>query len=164
MREAVFSILGEAVAGCRFLDLYAGTGAVGLEALSRGAESVDFIETDREAARLIRENIQRTGLNRGTQIYTIDLPNGLERFEGHGPYDFVYADPPHAFADYDALFGALGKGVMLAPRGVVLLEHASKIEPASRLASFERFRSARYGETTVSFYAPSTREDTPGRD
>ncbi len=153
VREALFSIIGPEIGGVRFLDLYAGAGAVGLEALSRGAEHVDFLESNREAARLIRENIQRTRLSHGARIYIVDLPGGLDRFPAAAPYALIYADPPHAFTDYAALFEAIGDAGLLARDGTLILEHATRTTVPDDLGPFRRFRSARYGETTLSFYS-----------
>lgn len=159
VREALFSIIGLAIDGARFLDLYAGAGAIGLEALSRGAAHVDFLEADRDAARLIRENIQRTRLSQGARVYIVDLPQGLERFPAREPYAFIYADPPHAFADYEALFQTIDRAGLLAADGTLILEHGTRTPVPDDVGTYHRLRSARYGETTLSFFSQPDKSD-----
>lgn len=140
--------------GARVLDLYAGSGAVGLEALSRGADRVLFVEADAGAARVIRGNLAVVGLP-GGQIVTGRVERVLAR--GPGPelagepgYDLVVADPPYAAADEDvaAMLAALRDGSWLATGAVLAVERATRSEPVHWPPGYVPDRSRRYGEAT----------------
>ena len=99
LRETLFNILGPAVQGAAFLDLYAGTGAVGIEALSRGARSAWFVEQHGPATALIRRNLDSLGIRKEAEILSVDVLRGLERLESrHAHADFIFLDPPYAAA------------------------------------------------------------------
>ena len=152
-REGLFSTLRAIrgpLAGARVLDLYAGTGAAGLEALSRGAARVLFVEADSGAARVIRSNMAAVGLPGGHLV-----TGRVERVLARGPdgepgYDLVVADPPYAAADDDitAMLAALRDRSWLAPGAVVAVERASRSEPVRWPAGYAPDRSRRYGEAT----------------
>jgi 16S rRNA (guanine966-N2)-methyltransferase len=152
VREALFSILGPAIGGCRFLDLYSGTGANGLEALSRGAAHADLVEADKIARVLISENVAKTKLSEHARIHALTLPEGLSRLPHDAPYEFVYADPPHAYTDYAALLGAIEANALLAQGGIVVLEHATRTPVPGEVGAFQRTRAVTYGGTTLSFF------------
>jgi len=152
-REGLFSTLTAIrgpLAGARVLDLYAGSGAVGLEALSRGAARVLFVEADPGAARVIRGNLAAVGLPGGHLV-----TGRVERVLARGPdgepgYDLVVADPPYAAAgdDVTAMLAALRDGSWLAPGAVVAVERASRSEPVCWPPGYAPDRSRRYGEGT----------------
>ncbi len=152
VREACFSILGPVVPGARFLDLFAGTGANGLEALSRGAAHADFVESDRGAREILDQNVARTRMAERATVHGFELPNGLRRLRGAAPYDIVYADPPYAFDAVPSLLAAIDDLDLLTPDGVVVLEHATRTPSLDRAGELQRVRDAAYGETTLSFY------------
>ncbi|HEU0007195.1 MAG TPA: RsmD family RNA methyltransferase, partial [Terriglobia bacterium] len=108
VRAALFSILGSQVSGGRFLDLYAGTGAVGIEALSRGASAVTFVESNLQAVQLLRKNLHALGLSQRASIRVEQTAAFFEREERwNGPYDVLFADPPYAAGgELDVLFHA----------------------------------------------------------
>jgi 16S rRNA (guanine966-N2)-methyltransferase len=151
-REGLFatitSITGP-LAGARVLDLYAGSGAVGLEALSRGAEHVLLVESGARAGRIIRENIEAIGLV-GAEVVTDRVERVLARGPGGGRYDIVFADPPYALADREvsAMLAALRDQGWLAPGALVIVERATRSGPVSWPAGFESDRARRYGEAT----------------
>lgn len=153
VREALFSALAArgALAGARVLDLYAGSGALGLEALSRGAFRATFVETDRAAAGLIRTNAATLGL-REAVVATTRVESFLAG-GGHAAYDLVFLDPPYALAT-DAVESALAMlvtGGWLAPEALVVLERSTRsAEPAWPLG-LAGTTHKRYGETTVWF-------------
>jgi 16S rRNA (guanine966-N2)-methyltransferase len=152
-REGLFSTLTAIrgpLAGARVLDLYAGSGAVGLEALSRGAARVLFVEADPGAARVIRGNLAAVALPGGHLV-----TGRVERVLARGPdgepgYDLVVADPPYAAAgdDVTAMLAALRDGSWLAPGAVVAVERASRSEPVCWPPGYAPDRSRRYGEAT----------------
>jgi len=150
VREALFNILAAQVPGARFLDLFAGTGAIGIEALSRGAAEVVFVDAERSALDLVRANLRATGLEGRVQALQFRLPEGLGKI--HGPFEIIYADPPHAWGDFSGLLAAVGSAGLLAPDGVFVLEHSRRTEAPEHGPGLARYRQARYGETILSFY------------
>jgi 16S rRNA (guanine966-N2)-methyltransferase len=151
-REGLFATVVSMVgslSGSRVLDLYAGSGAVGLEALSRGAEYVLLVESGARAARVIRANIEAIGLP-GAEVVTDRVERVLARRPEHGRYDVVFADPPYALADDEvsAMLQALSDHGWLAPGSLVIIERATRSGPFSWPAGFEPDRARRYGEAT----------------
>lgn len=153
VREALFSALEAmtGLAGARFADLYAGSGAVGLEALSRGAAHVLLVESDPRAARVTRANL--TGLRAGpaARLVTARVAQVLAAGPEGGPYDVVFADPPYATSDTDvrAVLTGLVSGDWLAPDAVVVVERATRGGPVVWIDGITAERSRRYGETTL---------------
>jgi len=154
VKEALFSILSPALVGARFLDLYAGTGAIGIEALSRGAEQAAFVEPHAASLRVLRANLERCGLAAQAAIYPCTVAAFFKRSPaGERPYDVVFADPPYRDGDDAAvLLSALQAGSRLQPTATVILEHDSKAEPA--IAGLSLVRRYRYGDTTLSLFRP----------
>jgi 16S rRNA (guanine966-N2)-methyltransferase len=153
-REGLFSTV-EAVrgglAGAAVLDLYAGSGAIGLEALSRGAADVLLVEADGRAARVIRENIAVVGLP-GARLVTDKVARLLGRGpEGARPRDFVFADPPYAAGpdEIAAMLESLQQAGWLAPGALVTVERATRSGPLTWPPGYESDRSRRYGEATL---------------
>jgi 16S rRNA (guanine966-N2)-methyltransferase len=137
VREALFSILGDRVAGAEVLDLFAGTGALGIEALSRGAAHCTFVERDRAAVAAIDENIATLGLrDRSTVIVGEALTTAL-RIEA----DLAFADPPYDFDDWPRLLRAISARLVVAEAGA----------PVDAPADWEQGRTKRYGRTWVTF-------------
>ena len=129
LRETLFDILGPTVEGCLFVDVYAGTGAVGIEALSRGARQVIFIENHPAAVKLIHKNLEALGIVSGAEILATDTVGGLElldaraRSSGTHP-QFIYLDPPYAEKqEYDRALDLLDRSALLAPDGRIIVEH-----------------------------------------
>jgi 16S rRNA (guanine966-N2)-methyltransferase len=152
-REGLFAtaeaIMG-GMPGARVLDLYAGSGAVGLEALSRGAADVLLVESDSRAAQVIRQNIAVVGLPGGCLV-TDRVERVLRRGPDGAPRDFVFADPPYAVTDDDLsqVLAALRDQGWLAPDALVVLERATRSGPLTWPQGYECDRSRRYGEATL---------------
>jgi 16S rRNA (guanine(966)-N(2))-methyltransferase RsmD len=148
VRENVFNIIAPWVEGARVLDLYAGSGAMGLEALSRGAEAAVFVESDAEAVRAIERNLDKLRLT-GARVVRFDAVTGLAQEAGAGrKYDLVLADPPYTMTDYDSLSRYL-PGV-LAEDGLLVFETAGRIEP--ELPGLAVRTSRKYGSTRVTVF------------
>ena len=148
LRETLFNVLAPRIDGARFLDAYAGTGAVGIEALSRGAAHVTFIEKDRRAVALIEVNLAGCGVAAGYTIEHRDLIAGLRHAAG-AAFDVVWLDPPYDSAEIgDALAAASG---ILAPGGLVVLDRATRREPDVP-ASLARVRDVKSGDSTLTFF------------
>lgn len=153
VREALFSALSTMtqLAGARFVDLYAGSGAVGLEALSRGAAHVLLVEADPRAVRVIRENLNTLRAGPAARLVSGKVSRILAAGPDSGPYDIVFADPPYATPETEitAMLTALVDGGWLLPGGVVAVERASRGAPIDWVSGIAAERSRRYGETTL---------------
>ena len=152
LRETLFNVLAPRVAGARVLDGYAGTGAVGIEAISRGASFVTFVESDARAERLIRANLAHCGVLEGYAIIRASAPRAfrtLASAPGFVPFDIVLLDPPYdtrpeaALEDVEAL---------VAETGVVVLEHAHRTTPPDTRGRLTRTRDLRAGDSALAFY------------
>jgi 16S rRNA (guanine966-N2)-methyltransferase len=159
-REGLFATIASMLGsldGARVLDLYAGSGAVGLEALSRGAEHVLLVEHGARAARVIRENVEAIGLP-GAVLAADRVERVLARGPGGGRYDVVFADPPYAMPGEDvaAMLGALAGQGWLAPGALVIVERATRSGAVSWPDGFVPDRARRYGEATFWYGLAST--------
>ena len=150
LRETLFNVLAPRMAGARVLDGYAGTGAVGIEALSRGAAQVTFVDTDRRACDLIRHNLERCGIADGYAIIQSTVLLGVERLRGEPAFDVILLDPPYA-SDIQDVLQQLGE--IVKPDGVVVLEHARKSAPPVAPDRLRRVREVRSGDSTLTFYS-----------
>lgn len=157
VREAVFNMLSSqgVVDGARVADLYAGSGALGIEAISRGADHVWFVESDRGAVRVIEDNLDTLGFVDRATVVRADVDTAVPGSLGPD-LDLVVADPPYTFEAWPALLARLGPG--LAPRAVVVAESGAPIELAS---GWEKMRERTYGGTVITFASPPA---TPGVD
>jgi len=153
VREALFNILGDAALGTRVLDLYAGTGALGLEALSRGAREVTFVESDAGVLRVLRANVEQLDAEHRCRIVPGDVPSLLGRGALGGPFDLVLADPPYGGPGTRAVLDGVARGATLAPGGRLVLERDSRDTPRAGTAQgLDLVRTARYGDTSLDFY------------
>jgi len=158
LRETLFNILAPRIGGARVLDGYAGTGAVGIEALSRGAASVTFVENDRRAAALIEENLAHCGVENGYAIIRAGVDRAIHQLDAaaSGPYelfDIVWLDPPYE-EQPDAVIEAAG--VLIASGGLLIIEHAQRRQLPEAAGRLARVRQVRSGDSTLSFYALKT--------
>lgn len=151
VRGAVFSAL-EAMGAdlTRTLDLYAGSGALGIEALSRGGQWCDFVEKDGRACASIRANLARTGFEGQARVHRAPVERELGRLEG--PYTLVLADPPYASEAVPVLERLADSGLMEGGRTILAVEHSSREEGPERLAGLSRVRTLRHGDSAVSIY------------
>ena len=158
LRESLFNVLAERVPGCRFLDVFAGTGAVGIEALSRGAVEAVFIENHPPAATLIQKNLDFLGIRGGTRILKLDALRGLqrlaaERASASPSFDIIFLDPPYAAADeYRRGLTFLGAAPFLALGALVIAEHRRTFELPEVFGHLQRVRVLRHGDASLSFF------------
>ena len=150
VREALFEMLGDLVEGARVLDLYSGTGAMGIEALSRGAEWCDFVESDSKAQAVIRENLTRTALLDVSKLYPLAVARAMPRLQG--PYDVVVADPPYEYDRAEPELTQVVAGGLLAAQGVLVVEHSQRKPWPQSLGGRSQVTSRRYGDTRVTLY------------
>ncbi|MDX2080947.1 MAG: 16S rRNA (guanine(966)-N(2))-methyltransferase RsmD [Terrimicrobiaceae bacterium] len=153
VRGAIFSSLGELVPGAVVLDLFAGSGAMGLEAMSRGASAATFVESDERCVRCIQTNLRRTSLPGSVQ--RMDAHRFLELYGGEDAFDLIFADPPYAKKPGDpdhavALAGSAALAASLRPSGLFVLER--QISRAVPVSTLELIRTKRYGGSEVLYF------------
>jgi 16S rRNA (guanine966-N2)-methyltransferase len=161
VRGAIFSMLEAMMPleGLRALDLYAGTGALGIEALSRGAAWCDFVEQDRAACRIIAENLDHTRLAGKAKVHALAVERGLAHpdlltphFTGSPGYDIITLDPPYADVGMWAVMARLADWPLTAAGAVVILEHSKRAEPPPTIGDLTMLKTRRHGDTCVTFY------------
>ena len=164
LRETLFNVIADRVEGSRFLDVFAGTGAVGIEALSRGAREAVFIENHAPAAALIENNLESLGLRAEARVLALEAARGLQRLAAEAAakrkdYDLVFLDPPYAAAeDYRRVLSFLGTSPLLAEDSLVIAEHQRKLELPETTGNLDRVRMLRQGDATLSFYRCTIRK------
>lgn len=155
VREAVLSILAHHVEGARVLDLYAGTGALGLESLSRGARQAVFVDNDVASSRILYENIARCGYDNQCRVVSQDVETFLTSSPSFGEppaFDLIFVDPPYHDTDLPRLLERLSVSGKIAPKGTLVLEHFFKYAVPDRTGDLVRTRQSRYGDTMLTFY------------
>ena len=154
LRETLFNVLSTSVEGAKFVDLCAGSGAVGIEALSRGASHVTFIESSRRAAEVISENLHHCGIEEGVRVINRDAISVLKYFAAHHlQYDIFYFDPPYDSEIYSPVMWTLAKHKLIAEAGVVIVEHRRKLELPPSFDYLRPYREITQGETRLTFYS-----------
>ncbi len=157
VKETLFGILGDRIPGARVLDLYAGSGALGIEALSRGAEHATFVERGRQALDAIRHNLARTGLDGRASIRARDVMRFLSDAAAEPRFDLVFLDPPYSER---AILAPLERVVpLLSPQADVVVKHFWRTEVPVP-PGLARWRERRFGETALTFLACPPRTPT----
>ena len=156
LRETLFNILAETVRGCTFLDGCAGVGAIGIEAISRDASHVVFVDQSRKAARMIRENLAALQISGGFKILELDLVKALDVCARDGiRFDIAFLDPPYDRDDiYKDALRRFGTMTLLNPDGVLILEHSKRTEMPETAGLLRRMRTRAQGDSVLSFYRP----------
>src|SRR5215813_4808127 len=145
LRETVFNILGERVQDSRFLDGCAGMGAIGIEAISRGAAEVYFVDQSRKAIRIIRENLAGLGVQEGFRVLELDLTRALDMLSVQ--FDVAFIDPPYEREDlYIASLKRFGKRELLMPAGVLIMEHSKRTSLPESVGAIHQVRSLVQGD------------------
>ena len=158
LRETLFNVLTAgnvaALEGSVWLDLFAGTGAVGIEALSRGAKEVFFVENSKPAAEMIRQNLKALGVVQGFHIHQEELPRAFWRMERERvTADVVFLDPPyHLKPAYANTLRALAESSLVWPMSLVIAEHEKQFDPGEEFGALRRFRHLVQGSAALSFY------------
>jgi len=154
LRETLFNVLAPRVADSVWLDLYAGTGAVGIEALSRGASMAYFVEASRKAVAVIRQNLQSLAIEKGYEILEREVEPALQLLDAQAVRcDVCFLDPPyrmeHAYAEVLAF---LGESRLLHSSSIVVAEHQKHFDPGGVFGTLERYRELKQGDAVLSFY------------
>ena len=158
VRQALFNILGDFVVGARVADVYAGSGAIGIEALSRGAAYVAFVEQDTEGVLCIRDNLARLSpaCDRDQwRVLHLEAERGLaELAASEPPFDLVLCDPPYGADEGKKALHALERYAILAATGLAVIEHEQRAVLPSSIDRWRQCKQHRYGDTVLSFYEP----------
>lgn len=160
VRSAIFSIIGrDAVEGAKTLDLYAGTGALGIEALSRGATWADFVESNPRLCAQIRESLRQLSLEGQGGVHRAPVEKALDTLSGG--YGLVFADPPYGMASHlAALLERLGASALVSAGGLVVIERRFDTELAEKYGKLALWTSRRYGDTAISIYESDESQHT----
>ncbi|MCO5215830.1 MAG: 16S rRNA (guanine(966)-N(2))-methyltransferase RsmD [Thermomicrobiales bacterium] len=158
IREAVFNSLASlGVWPEHVVDMYAGTGAIGIEALSRGAESVDFVEMGREQVAVIRDNLRTTGFDSKARVHQTSVESFIERAQE--PVDFVVLDPPYADPKIIPTLEKLASSKLVQSGTIVVLGHSPRVEPPDTIGTLQVLRHRCHGDTCFSIYENAPDED-----
>jgi 16S rRNA (guanine(966)-N(2))-methyltransferase RsmD len=152
VRESVFSILEPYLEGARVLDLFAGTGSLGIESASRGGASVTFVELDPGVISVLSDNVNRLGLSGVSSLIRSDVPAALASGLPGRPFDVVFVDPPYDSELVVPSLELLETSGQLAAEGIVVVERDARSELPERVGTLVRFRTRKYGTTAVDFY------------
>ncbi len=152
VRESLFNVIGPSlVKGTRFLDLFAGTGAIGIEALSRGAEYVTFVESNRKCIKIIHENIELCGFLVSASLICDDVLSVIDRLLYYeSPYDIIFVDPPYNYLKWEILLSKLIENVKIYDYVLLIIEHSSKVTLPEELGDILLYGRYIYGDTTLS--------------
>lgn len=154
VRESVFSIVEPDLEGAAVLDLFAGSGSLGIESLSRGAARVTFVETDAEVLGIVRENVKRLNVADRCRLVRADALAALRRGLPGAPFDIVFVDPPYASGLAAQALELLADGAALSSGALVVVERASADALPAEVGRLVRFRTSKYGSTAVDFLRP----------
>ncbi|HEX5433889.1 MAG TPA: 16S rRNA (guanine(966)-N(2))-methyltransferase RsmD [Candidatus Angelobacter sp.] len=154
LRETLFNVVAPSVADSVWLDLFAGSGAVGIEALSRGGRTAYFVEAAPRAARTIRDNLATLGIEEGFEVIERDTATALRMLDSQAvACDFCFLDPPYRkMGDYEQVLGFLSQSRMIRPESLVIAEHDKHFDPGEAFGALRRQRVLRQGDAVLSFY------------
>jgi 16S rRNA (guanine966-N2)-methyltransferase len=151
LKETLFNILGGTVSGATFLDGCAGTGGIGIEALSRDAAFVYFVEQSRKGCQIIRDNLGELKLEKGFRILQMDLIKALDVIQT--PLDITFVDPPYEYDDlYEKCLGRFSSASLVSPRGLLIFEHSKRRELPATVGQLRKIRSLVQGDAALAFY------------
>lgn len=153
VKEAIFSIIGPYFDGGTALDLFAGSGGLGIEALSRGVEKCIFVDIEKKSIDTVRHNLQMTGLSDQAEVYRNDAGRALKALSKRGiRFSLVFLDPPYRNKSIGELALQLDELELVEPSAVMLVEHDAADQLADRMGRFARMRRADYGDTAVTIF------------
>ncbi len=158
LRETLFDVLTagnpEALEGTAWIDLYAGTGAVGIEAISRGCGFVYFVDVAAKPVDLIRRNLRALGVNTGFKVMNLDTARALRTLQQQSvAANFIFLDPPYELTqEYSRILDALSGSSLLTPESIVVAEHTDKYDPGDAFGQLRRYRKLQQGDSALSFY------------
>jgi 16S rRNA (guanine(966)-N(2))-methyltransferase RsmD len=159
IKGALFNVLGAEIEGAFFLDLFAGSGSVGVEALSRGAERVYFVDQSRTAVKTIKENIQKCKLDAGSSVFMMDAFKALDLFKRRGEkFDYIYVDPPFTNEKiFSQIMAKLGENGLLSDEGIIVIRSPKNKELSQSFDNLIQYRYSSYGESSLYYYHSTER-------
>lgn len=164
VKEAIFSMIGPYFDGGTALDLFAGTGGLGIEAWSRGMERVIFVDREKISIDIIRHNVAAAGAQEASEIYRNDAERALKALAKRGlKFDLVFLDPPYRMTSMDQVMAELADKDMLAPDACIVVEHDAEVTYPEEPPSFRQIRQAKYGDTAVTIYEYISDQDSGDR-
>lgn len=153
VKEALFNILQNHISGSSFLDLFAGSGAVGIEALSRGAKIAFFVDHDRECVRTILDNLKTTDFLNNSEVFGLDVIKALNVLATKGArFDIIYLGAPYGSPALKKALDNIGISGLLNDKGLVIAEHRTKEAVESKYGKLSKEKDYKYGDTTLAFY------------
>lgn len=154
LRETLFNVLAAQTPAAVWFDLYAGSGAVGIEAISRGARSVYFVEHGKKALAILRQNLRSLEITEGFQVIEREVQQALRKLETEAVVcDVCFLDPPYRATDeYEDVLGLLSQSQVLGPESLVVAEHDRHYDPGDRFGALVRYRKLQQGDAVLSFY------------
>ncbi|NLL04604.1 MAG: 16S rRNA (guanine(966)-N(2))-methyltransferase RsmD [Clostridiaceae bacterium] len=153
VKGSIFNIIASIVFDSDVLDLFAGTGNLGIEALSRGARSAVFVDKNRECSQIINENLTHTKLAHKAEVLVMDVCNALSKLSQKGnQFDIVFLDPPYAKGLVDDTLACIASVDVIKPDTLIVAEHDAEDVVSEYIGTFKNFRQQKYGDTIISFY------------
>ncbi|MBJ6363331.1 16S rRNA (guanine(966)-N(2))-methyltransferase RsmD [Paenibacillus sp. GCM10012307] len=153
VKEAIFSMIGPFFDGGWALDLFAGTGGLGIEAISRGMERAVFVDLERQSIDIIRKNVAAAHMEDRAEIYKNDARRAIKLLEKRNlAFRLVFLDPPYRMKDADVLMNELAERRLVEPEAIIMVEHESGYHYPEQTGAYIQLKRAEYGETTVSIY------------
>lgn len=150
VRGALFNIIGPRIEGCRFLDLFAGTGAVGIEAMSRGAHACFFVEKNSAALRIFKKNLECTGFTDEGTVLPLDVFQAVKLLaKEKQAFDYIFLDPPYKYPFLAEILQSIAAGKLVNPNGLVIVEHSAANEDWLDRQPFSLLKQKRYGDTSL---------------
>ncbi len=153
VKESLFNILGHKLMGCSFLDLFGGTGSIGIEAVSRGAEKVVFVDTGVKSIKVLRSNLESLKITERVEIYNTDYENALSKMgSANSLFDFIFIDPPYNKQIAQNALGIISDLGILHSEGIIVVEHDVLDSMPDRVGILVKDREKKYGSTMLSMY------------
>ncbi|WP_332262381.1 16S rRNA (guanine(966)-N(2))-methyltransferase RsmD [Paenibacillus sp. GSMTC-2017] len=164
VKEAIFSMIGPYFDGGTVLDLFAGTGGLGIEAWSRGADKIILVDKEKTSIDIIRLNVKTAGAESAVEIYRNDAERALKALSKRDlKFTLVFLDPPYRMTEMDKLMNELAETDMLDPDALVVVEHDASFRYPEEMTSFHQIKFAKYGDTAVTIYRYESIADSTDR-
>lgn len=153
VKESFFNILGDAVIDSVFLDLFGGTGGVGIEALSRGAKHVVFVDTNIKSIKVLKGNLDHLNIKDNVEVFNTDYKTAISKlYKYNKQFDIIFIDPPYSVGMAQNALEEIDKNSILSQSGLIIVEHDSKDDMSQRVGKLYLYRIKQYGNTSLSFY------------
>lgn len=153
VKESLFNMLGESIIDCNFLDLFGGTGGVGIEALSRGAKHVVFIDTGIKSIKVLKGNLEQLNIKDCVEVFHTDYSTAIKKlYKYNKQFDIIFIDPPYSVGIAQNALADIDRNPILSQSGMIIVEHDSKDDMPQKVGRLVLCRIKKYGNTSLSFY------------